>query len=117
MGNKIFDRNFTTNIQSKLNAKFIDSGFFSDNNGNSMFGTFWTQSTSAIAGITESVITPGFRFIKFVIGIMQVYKKLNSNLTTIKNKINRIEDILNGFNTGKHNHIRKSVIKRKVNKK
>ena len=111
---KFFSKDFTEKSQSFIKTKINEAKTTIDNNMNSMFGTMWTQSTSAIAGITESVITPGIRFIKFVSGIMQIYKKLNHNLTTVKNKVTRITEIINAFSTGKHNHIRKSVIKYKV---
>lgn len=81
----------------------------------SNFNTIFTGSTSASAGITESVITPGIRFIKFVSGIMQVYKKLSYNLTTIKNKLTNISNKLSAFSNGNYEHVRQSVIKRKVN--
>lgn len=117
MSRKFIGREFTDKAQNYIKTKVNEAKNTIDNNINSMFGTIWTQSTSAVAGITESVITPGIRFIKFVVGVMQVYKKLQHNLTTIKNKVTRITDIINGFSTGKHNHIRKSVIKYKVNVK
>lgn len=81
----------------------------------SNFNTIFTGSTSAAAGITESVITPGIRFIKFVSGIMQVYKKLTYNLTTIKRRLTSISNKINAFSTGNYEHVRQSVIKRKVN--
>ena len=83
----------------------------------SNFSTIFTGSTSAAAGLTESVITPAIRFIKFVSGIMQVYKKLTYNLTTIKKRLTSISNKLAAFSTGNYEHVRQSVIKRKVNNK
>ena len=117
MSSKFIGKDFTDKTQSYIKTKLNEARTTVDNNMNSMFGTIWSQSTSAFAGITESVITPGIRFIKFVSGVMQVYKKLQHNLTTIKKKVDRITEIMNSFSTGKHNHIRRSVIKYKVNVK
>ena len=88
--NKYFDKDTSLKESKNIEIGNLISKYTSDTNGNSMFGTIWTQSTSAVAGITESVITPGIRFIKFVVGVMQVYKKLQHNLTTIKNKVTRL---------------------------
>lgn len=117
MSNNIFfNQDNSTEHSESINTKNANIGYTNDTNGNSMFGTMFTQSTSAITGITESVLTPGFRFIKFAIGIMSVFKKLTDNFNTIKSKITRISNIMSAFSTGKHNHIRKSVIKYKIRK-
>lgn len=96
-------------VDTAVNKITIDTNIFSN------FGTIWTQSTSAAAGLTESVITPGIRAIKFVAGIMRVYKKLQYNFNTIQTKLTSITNKLNSFSTGNYEHIRKSVIKMKVN--
>lgn len=115
--NNYIGRNFGNKFQEFIKTKVGEMKTTIDNNGNSMFGTIWTQSSAAIAGMSENVITPGIRFIKFVAGIMQVYKKLQCNLMTIQDKTTRINNIMNAFSTGKHNHIRKSVVKFKVRAK
>ena len=48
---------------------------------------------------------------------MQVYKKLTYNLTTIKRRLTSISNKLAAFSTGNYEHVRQSVIKRKVNNK
>lgn len=116
--NKYFDKDTSLKESKKIEIGNLISKYTSDTNGNSMLGTIWTQSTSAIAGLTESVITPGFRTIKFVFGIMQIKKKLDHNLNTIRTKLKRVTNTLNSIcGNGEYEHIRKSVIKMKTQKR
>lgn len=115
--NKYFDAVSSTTYKIKEEAKQVVTDIVTNTNFFSNLGTIWSQSTSAFAGITECVITPGIRFIKWVSGIMQVYKKLQYNFNTIKRRLTSITNKLNAFDTGNYEHVRQSVIKRKVNNK
>lgn len=113
---KFFDTNTNTKHSKTIDTDSVSTKFTADCNWDSMFGTIWSVSTSAISGITESVITPGFRTIKFVIGIIQIKKRLDFNINVITSKIKKITSTLSAISgNGEYNHVRKTVIKRKVN--
>lgn len=115
---KFFNRTDTTKKSKNYFTDYLTSKKTNDTNPTSLFGTIFTVSTSALAGITESVITPGFRFLKFVSEIMTFYKKLVHNFSTISSKFERINSILENFGLGGNtNHIRNSIVKYKVKSK
>lgn len=117
---KFTDRTTTTKHSKTFSTDYFTTKKTNDTNSTSLFGTIFTVSSSKIAGITESVITPGISFLKFCSEIMTFYKKMVHNYNTIKTKTDRLNSILSSFSENKKtniNHIRNSVIKHRVSSK
>lgn len=103
---------YEVNRPKKINADEIISRKISDTNFFSNLGTPFTTSTSSASGITESVITPGIRFLNFSCSIMKLYKNLKHNFNEIELKVKKIESILKSYNSGEFKHIRSNIVKK-----
>lgn len=103
---------YEINKPKKINADEVVSRKISDTNFFSNLGTPFTTSTSSASGITESVITPGIRFLNFGCSIMKLYKSLEYNYNSVKTKFKNVENILNSYSNGNFNHIRKNIVKK-----
>ncbi|WP_297407521.1 hypothetical protein [uncultured Cetobacterium sp.] len=112
MSKVFFNDGYEATKPKKITTGTVETKKTNDTNMFSSFGTIFTQSSSTIAGITESVITPGFRLLKFASTIMKVFKKLQNNFSTITNKAKNIEKIMSSMNgNGSYIPIRESIIK------
>lgn len=105
---------YEINKPNKIDAKEIITKKISDTNFFSNLGTPFTNSTSATSGITESIITPGIRFLNFGCNVMKLYKNLQHNFNTIKNKVSKVEKIISAYGSGDFSHVRRSIVKNSV---
>lgn len=103
---------YEINKPKRINADEVISKKVSDTNFFSNFGTPFTTSTSSASGITESVITPGIRFLNFACSIMKLYKNLQYNYNTIEQKLKKVESILKSYDSGDFSHVRSNIVKK-----
>lgn len=115
MSKIFFNDGYEATKPKKITTGTVETKKTNDTNMFSSFGTIFTQSSSTIVGITESVITPGFRLLKFATTIMKVFKKLQNNFSIITNKAKKIEKIISSM-SGNENYtsVRESVIKMSI---
>lgn len=112
MGKFFLKNDFNLNKPKKIDVKELTSEKLSDTNFFSNIGNMFTGSTSSASGITESVITPGIRFLNFASNIMKLYKNLQYNFNQVQNKIKKIEEVVSAYSDGNFRHVRNSIVKK-----